>query len=151
RPGESKRDFAIRLAQAVREERDGATERLRQKYATEMAKLKEKLRRAQQTEARESEQATQSGIQAAISVGATVIGAILSRKAISASTLGRATTAARGASRVLKERQDVGRAQETVEAVQQQINDLDARFRQETGLAENADDSALPVEPVTVK
>ncbi len=59
-----------------------------------------------------------AGLQVAISIGATVIGAFLGRKAISATTLGRATTAARGAGRVLKERQDVGRAQETVEALQ---------------------------------
>ena len=48
---------------------------------------------------------------------------------MTASTLGHATTAVRGAGRVLKERQDVGRAQETVEALQQQLADLDEAFK----------------------
>jgi hypothetical protein len=78
---------------------------------------------------RESEQVTQQGLQAAISIGTTLIGAFLGRKAVTASTLGRATTAVRGAGRVLKERQDVGRAKETVEALQQQLADLDEAFK----------------------
>ena len=61
---------------------------------------------------RESEQVTQQGLQTAISIGTTLIGVMLGRKAMTAATLGRATTAARGAGRVLKERQDVGRASE---------------------------------------
>jgi hypothetical protein len=46
-------------------------------------------------------------------------------------TIGRATTAARGAGRVLKERQDVARARETVAAVQQALADLEAELQAE--------------------
>jgi hypothetical protein len=53
---------------------------------------------------RESEQVTQQALQAAISIGTTLIGAFLGRKAVTASTLGHATTAVRGAGRVLEER-----------------------------------------------
>ena len=67
-----------------------------------------------------------------MSIGATLVGALLGRKAISASTLGRATTAARGMSRTMKESADVDRANESVEAVQKQVQDLDDQARQET-------------------
>jgi hypothetical protein len=48
------------------------------------------------------------------------------------STLGRATTAARGVGRSMKEGQDVERAQENVEAISQKLADLEADFQAET-------------------
>ena len=93
---------------------------MRQKYAAKIAALDEKLRRAQQAVDRESEQASAQKIQTAVSFGATVLGALLGRKAISATTLGRATTAARGVGRTMKESQDIARAKESVEAVEAQ-------------------------------
>jgi len=89
---ESERDFRIRLQQAAREQRDEATEKLRQKYASKMATLEEQARRAQQAVEREAEQAKQQKMQTAVSVGATLLSAFVGRKAISYSSLGRATT-----------------------------------------------------------
>ena len=70
-------------------------------------------------------------MQAAISIGASVLGAFLGRKTISSANIGRATTAIRGAGRVLKESQDVNFARENVAALQQQLTDLESRFRAE--------------------
>jgi len=131
RADESEGDFRIRLQDSARQQRDQITEKLRQKYAPRMAGLEEKIRRGEQALTRESEQVSQQGLQTAISIGATLLGAFLGRKAVTASTVGRATTAMRGAGRVLKERKDVGRAQDTVEALQQQLAALDAEFRAE--------------------
>ena len=130
-PGESERDFRVRLQESTRQRRDQASEALRQKYAPKVAALQERRRRAEQAVARESEQVKQQGIQTAISVGATILGAFLGRKSINVSTIGRATTAARSAGRVLKESQDVGRAQESVAAVDAAIAALDAQFKAE--------------------
>jgi hypothetical protein len=132
KPGESERDFRIRLQQAAHEQRDQSVELLRQKYAPKITALQERIRRAEQAVEREAEQAKQSGIQTAISVGATLLGAFMGRKAVSATTVGRATTAARGAGRAIKEAKDVGRARDTVAALQQQLIDLEAQFKTET-------------------
>jgi hypothetical protein len=126
---ESERDFRVRLQESTRQDRDKASDLLRQKYAPRQAALQERRRRAEQAVERESEQAKQQGIQTVISVGATILGAFLGRKTINVSTIGRATTAARGAGRVLKETQDVGRAKETVAAVDEAIAALDAQFQ----------------------
>jgi hypothetical protein len=152
RPDESERDFRIRLAEATREERDRLKEQLRKKYAPKLGGLQERLRRAQQAVEREGEQATQAGVQTAISVGAAILGAVLGRKTVSATTLGRATTAARGAGRVLKERQDTGRARENVETLQQQIADLEAEAEAELARLEQREDPLTsPLETVTIK
>jgi phage host-nuclease inhibitor protein Gam len=143
RPGESERDFRVRVREAARAERDERVEALRKKYAPKRAALEERLRRAQQTEAREREQVSQQGVQAAISLGATILGAVLGRKTVSVGNIGRATTAARGAGRVLKEREDVTRAQETVGAVQQALANLESELQEEVARLEGRSEPAL--------
>lgn len=139
-PGESERDFRVRLQQLARENRDEAVEKLRQKYAPKLAALAERKRRAEQAVERESEQASGQKMQTAISFGATLLSSFFGRKTLSLSTLGRATTAVRGVSRSMKESNDVGRAQETVEAVNQLIADLDAQLKAETEAIQQAGD-----------
>jgi hypothetical protein len=152
KPGESERDFRIRLQQSGREQRDKAAESLRQKYAPKIAALQDRIRRAEQAVARESEQAKHSQIQAAISVGATLLGAFLGRKTISASTIGKATTAVRGAGRAIQAQKDVGFAQENVAALQQQLVDLEAQFERETTeLAASSDPLTEKLETVSLK
>ena len=131
-PGESERDFRIRVQHIARETRDREVETLRKKYAPKVAAAQERVRRAEQTVERESGQAKAQSLQTAISFGTTLLGAVLGRKAVSVSTLGRATTAARGVGRTIKESQDIGRAKETVESARQQFDALNDDLRAET-------------------
>lgn len=151
-PGESERDFRVRLQQRAREQRDEVAEKLRQRYAPKMAALAEKKRRAEQTVEREAEQAKGQKLQTAISFGATLLSSFMGRKAISLSTLGRATTAVRGVSRSMKEGEDVGRAQESVEAINQQMTELDAQFKAETdSLEKSSDPQTEQLETISLK
>ncbi len=151
-PGESERDFRIRLQQVAREQRDAAVEKLRQKYASKFAALEEKKRRAEQTVEREAEQAKGQKMQTAISFGTTILSSFLGRKSLSLTTLGRATTAARGVGRSMKESQDVNRAQETVAAVTEQVAELEAQFKADTEAIERSvDPQTETLETVTVK
>jgi hypothetical protein len=131
-PDESERDFRVRLQQSGREQRDKGAESLRQKYAPKIATLQDRIRRAEQMKERQQAESRSSQMQAAISVGASILGAFLGRKTISATNIGRATTAIRGAGRAIKESQDVGRAEENVEALQQQLGILEAQFKSES-------------------
>jgi hypothetical protein len=146
--GEEERYFRIRLSQQAREQRDAAVEALRKKYAPKQAALAERLRKAKQAVDREKEQARQAGVQAAISVGATILGAFTGRK----SSMGRATTAARGVSRSVSQNQDIGRAEDTVKAVEKQMAELSAAFEAETvQLAERIDPMTEVLQTVTVR
>ncbi len=148
-PGESEGQFRVRLQHAARECRDEAVERLRQQYAPKLTTLQERLRRAQAAQEREAGQATAAKMQTAISFGAMLLGAFMGRKAVSASTIGRATTAARGVGRTMKESEDVKRAGESVGAVLQQIDALEADLRDQTSGLE-ATMAGGPLETVTV-
>jgi hypothetical protein len=115
--GESERDFRIRLQHEGRAARDEAIEAVRRKYAPRQAALAERLRRTEQAVEREQQQASDSKMQTAVSMGATLLGALFGRKAVSVGTLGRATTTARGVGRTMKEASDVKRATETADSV----------------------------------
>ena len=55
----------------------------------------------------------------------------MGRHAVSLSTLGRATTAARGVSRSMKEAEDVANAQQRLQAAQQELQQLQDELEQE--------------------
>ncbi len=151
-PGETERDFRVRLQQIAREKRDEAVEKLRRKYAPKFEQLEERKRRAEQAVEREREQAKGQKLQTAISFGATLLSSFLGRKRASMSTLGRATTAVRGAGRSMKEAEDVDRAEENVAAVNQKLADLDAEFKAETATLERSfDPQTEQLETVSLK
>ena len=152
KPGESERDFRVRLQQSGREARDKQSDSLRQKYAPKIAALQDRIRRAGQMVERQQAESRSSQMQAAISVGASILGAFLGRKTISASNIGRATTAIRGAGRAIKESKDVGQAEENVSALQQQLADLESQFKVETdALAAATDPLSEQLETVSLK
>jgi hypothetical protein len=144
-PGEPERNFRVRLQQAGREQRDQQSEVLRKKYSPKIAALQDRIRRAEQMVERQQAESRSSQIQAAISVGATILGAFLGRKTISAGNIGKATTAIRGAGRAMKESKDVSQAEDNVAALQQQLAALEAEFKSE------ADALAAATDPLTEK
>lgn len=130
-PGETEGDFRARLAQSARELRDAASEKLRAKYAPKLATAQEQLRKALQRVEKEKSQASQQTFQAAVTFGASLLSAFTGKKLASATNIGRAATSARAASRVARERADIGQAEETVEALEAKLAKLEADFKAE--------------------
>lgn len=150
-PGESRADFAARAALAQREFRDAKVDALRKKYAPKLAALEARIARAEVTVQKQKDQARNATFQTAISIGTTILGAFLGRKALSASTISRAGTAARGASRAMREGADVAHAQDSVESLQAERARLDEEFAAESAaLAATLQDPevvTIPVKP----
>ena len=152
RPGEDEATFRLRVGQALREERDAAVAKLRQKFAPKVAALEERIRRADQAVQREEDQARGAGMDTAISLGATVLGAIFGRKKASATSIGRAGSVLRGAGRQRDQQADVDRAQETATALRQTLSDLEAEFAKVTAeLDTRMDPNLEELEPVTIR
>ena len=151
RPGETEGDFRSRLALAIREQRDDRTAQLREKFAPRVAALQAQLQRARERTGRERDQYSQQKMQTAISVGATILGAFFGRKAISAGSIGRATTAARSASRAGRESADVQRAEESEEQLSQRLADLNHEMEAAaTALQGALDPQSLALRPISV-
>jgi hypothetical protein len=139
---EGEGDFRVRLQHASREQRDAAAAKLRAKYAPRIHTLQERLRRAEQAVEREAAQARQAKISSVISIGSTLLGAFLGRKAVTATNISKAGSAMRSVGRASEQTGDVARAGETVEALKQQLADLDAQFQAETVALEAGRDPA---------
>jgi hypothetical protein len=129
---ESQADFRVRLAQAAREQRDLLVEKLRQKYSPKLATLTEQIRKAAARVDKEKSQATQQTLSAALAIGSSILGAMFGRKLASSANITRAASGMRAAGRIARERQDVGQASETVEALQEKLAALEAEFKTET-------------------
>jgi hypothetical protein len=131
KPDESERDFRIRLQSETREARDDAKAKVSARFASRITQLEDRKRRAEQTVQVQREQASGAKMSAAVSTGAAILGALLGRKTISASSIGRVTTAARGMSKIGRESEDVSRAQANADALAQQIDALHAELEAE--------------------
>jgi hypothetical protein len=150
KPGESDRDFQIRLNQAAREARDAEVEKLRARYAPKLQRIAAKVRTSQDSVAREQQQAQQQKLQSAVSIGSTLLGALMGRKALSMSTLGRATTAARGVSRSMKESQDIAAAEERVRDAEAELAALEAELAREIAQIEASASAAVAIETLNI-
>ncbi len=150
-PDEPEGDFRIRIAQGVKEQRDQQVEKLRTKYAPKLATLQEQLRRAQQRVEKEQSQANASTLTAVAQVGASVLGALFGRKLASTTNMNKAVTSVRSATRVMKDREDIGQANETVESVQQRWQELDAQFQKEAAqLLAGASPDTFQLEEISI-
>jgi phage terminase Nu1 subunit (DNA packaging protein) len=131
KPSESEGDFRARLQVLAHEKRDIATGKLRKKYDAKVTTLENRLMRAQQRIATEEAQSKQTKLDAAIAVGAAVLGAFLGRKRVSAATATKVGSAVKRAGRLSKETGDVARARETAQAVGKQLQELNREFENE--------------------
>ncbi len=128
KPGESERDFRVRLQQAAREERDRLAAALKDKYAPKLASLADRKRRAEVAAEQRKGQRSQALLQTAVSVGSGLLSAFMGRKVASASTVSKAATAARQMGRSWQQMQNVDQANESVEQIDQQAKDLQSQF-----------------------
>ncbi len=136
---ETEGDFRVRVREAAREHRDLTAEKLRKRYAPKLARLQEKITAAERRVAKEETQYGQQKMQTAISVGATVLGALFGRKVASVGTVGRASTAMRGAGRAAREKQDIDLARDRLLELQSQLEELEAEFQTEVDALDDAE------------
>ena len=151
KPGESERDFRIRIADGSRSDRDAKVEKLRDQYAAKLVAIEDRIRRAQQAVSREKDQASSQRVQAAMSAGATLLSAFLGRK-VTRTAMGDAARSVRGFDRASKQGRDVDRAEDSLEALQARRAQLEAELAADVAALEaKLDPVAEPLTTVTVR
>ncbi|MCU0978959.1 MAG: ATP-binding protein [Pirellulaceae bacterium] len=131
RADESEADFRIRLQTAAREHRDLETEKLKKRYEPKLASLADQKRRAEERVAREKSQYRQQQTNTFISFGASLLGALIGRKLTSSTNVTRAASAMKGVGKSLEQRDDIGRAEDSVEGVEEKLAKLEGEFQEE--------------------
>ena len=151
-PGEDDAAFERRLRELAREARDAALARLEKSYAPKLARIQQRIERAQEKVARETDQYEHQKRQSVISVGATMLGALFGRKKLSVSTVGRATTAVRGMARADREKADIARAERALEEQRERLAELESEFEAELDeLRAAAHEGAFDLDELEIK
>ncbi len=149
---ETEAAFRARLAHGLREVRDAAVEKIKGKYAAKLQTLGDQIRRAEEKVEREKAEASQSAFGTMLSAGTAVFGALLGRKMASQANLSKAATAARSASKAMRDRGQISQAAESVEVLVERKNNLIAELEAEIQKIEEASKAdALVLETVELK
>ncbi|HNP63134.1 MAG TPA: DUF87 domain-containing protein [Woeseiaceae bacterium] len=139
--GETEGDFRARLQDAASEKRDLEIAKLRKRYGSKVATLEGRLMRAEQTVAVQKEQSTKKKLDTAISFGTAILGAVLGRKRITATSASKMGTAIKTAGSARKEAADVERAKATAEKVRSDIAALNEKLEDEIAALDTAFDA----------
>ena len=150
--GETEGDFRARLQLAASAKRDESIAKIRKRYATKTTTLENRLMRAEQTVAVQTEQSTKKKLDTAISFGTAILGAVLGRKKLSSSTASKMGTAIKSAGSARKEAADVERARQTVAKVKADLEALNAELEEEVEALDTAFDAqAEPLDEIIVR
>ncbi|MDO5733594.1 MAG: hypothetical protein Q4P08_00395 [Eubacteriales bacterium] len=137
--GETAREFAQRLQQELRDERERALDEFEAKFRTRLKTLERRKLTAEQRVEREEEQARDAKNQTWISLGNAIFSTVFGQKKISSGNIGKMATASRSASRAKKQKSDISRAEEQLAKVLEEeelirgeiedgLNELGQRF-----------------------
>lgn len=125
-------DFKVRLEQHASELRDDKVEKLRKKFAKKFQTLRSQIRRAEDKIEVEEAQYKQSRMSSVLSVGTTIMGALLGRRSTR-----NATSSISKFGRSSKEKSDIARAQDGLEELQIKFEDLENQFNEEVAEIED--------------
>ena len=147
--GESQNGFRARIAVQLREERDRQVDALRAKYAPKVAALEDRVRRADAFKQKQQEQSTGAKINTVLQVGSAILGAFLGGRKVTPTKI---VTASRAATHAYTESQDVDRADQNVEVLQQQLKDLNDQLAGEIQTLQAAHDPAAEqIDTLTIR
>ncbi len=124
-PGETRRDFLIRLNQAARERRDADVDKLQEKYRTQIDRIEDKLRKEERELAEDEMEHQNRRNSELIGIGETVLGLFLGRKS------------SKGLSGALNRRRMTAKAKADIDESHEEIADLKDDIRALESALEN--------------
>jgi hypothetical protein len=130
-PGEDERDFRIRLQHLAHEKRDQAMDAMRKKYASRITTLEGRLLRARQAVERQTATASQRKLDATVSAGSAILGALFGSKKVTATSVSKVGTALRSANRARQSGAGISQAEETLQSLEEQYQALQAELERE--------------------
>lgn len=148
-PDESAAEFTIRVREVARDARDEAVEKLRDKVATKVKRLEDRIDRAEDRVRREEAEYEQVRNQSLITIGGSLLGAVLGRKALSRTNVSKASIAMRGMGRASKQKDDIGRAEDALGSLEADLRVLEDELKSDLVLLrEEWDPAGLEFEEV---
>ncbi|MCT7536198.1 ATP-binding protein [Aliarcobacter butzleri] len=149
---ESLNDFKIRLQDRLNEKIDLEVEKLKVKFIKENDSIETKLSKLYEKLQKEELQATSTTTDTIISIGTSLLGAFFGNSVINKTNIGKVATSAKGASKILKERNDVKQVENEILELQQQKEALKTLLENEIEKINLANQSSnFPIEEIFIK
>ncbi|WP_152058094.1 ATP-binding protein [Aliarcobacter butzleri] len=149
---ESLNDFKIRLQDRLNEKIDLEVEKLKIKFVKENDSIEIKLSKLYEKLQKEELQATSTTTDTIISIGTSLLGAFFGNSVINKTNIGKVATSAKGASKILKERNDVKQVENEILELQQQKEALKTLLENEIEKINLANQSSnFPIEEIFIK
>jgi DNA repair exonuclease SbcCD ATPase subunit len=125
-PAESEREFVMRLKQAAREQRDEEIDDLTKRYEKKLRMLADRVRRAELDLEKKQDEASARKREVFVTIGESVLGVLLGRRSsrIASSTMRRYRMSS-SATAVVED------AEEKLEALQREVEELEAELREQ--------------------
>ena len=125
--------------------------KLREKYQAKLRTLGERVRKAEQARGKQEDQVKEKQTEAAVTIGASVLGALLGTKVVSAANAQRAARAVRGVKKASAKKADVERAEADLAAAQAALAEVEAEVQAKLQtLASAFDPATVALERATV-
>ena len=129
KPGESERDFKMRLTQMAREKRDEEVDALTRKFDKRFQSLENRLRKAEATLTKKQAKAGAYKQEIAVSVGESVLGMFMGRRSTRA-----ASTALSKYRQSKMSSMEAEQAEENVEALREETKQLEQELKEQTAV-----------------
>lgn len=149
--GESEKDFRIRVAHEMREQRDERVAKLRETYAAKMDGIKLKLERSQEKVAQNQRKSWGRIFQTILSFGMAILGLFFGKK-ITQKTISQTGSSLRRAGQITKDSQETSQQEASVLSYQQQIQEIERQMNGEiAALASHLDAENLVIETIRIR
>jgi len=137
-PEESEREFRMRLQQMAREDRDAEVDKIEKRYQTRLRKLQDRRSRAEAALVKKRAEADARQRETLVSVGESVVGMFVGRRSMRV-----ASTALSKQRQASSAKMDVAKAEDAVEAAQQETKVLEQELQEEVAATRGRWDEAL--------
>ncbi len=152
RPDEELADFRVRVADLLRDKKDEAVERLKEKYETRKDRLEKQIQRALEKVEKEKVDVKSRTTDTILQFGSAVLGAFFGRRKVSAGSISKVATGMKSAGRIAREKGDVRRAEEQLQRLEEEMEELLTGLQDEIDLlAETFEPDNYPEEVFAIK
>ena len=149
---ETLNDFKIRLQDRLNEKTDDELEKLQLKFKKDNDLIENKLSKLLEKLEKEQTQATSTTTDTIIAIGTSLLGAFFGNSLLNKTNIGKVATTARGASKILKERNDVKYVEEEISQLKKQSFDLQQILENEIEKINNTNASSnYEIEEIFIK
>lgn len=147
---ESEEDFRARLTLLLKEQEEAQAQKVREAYDKKITALKEKIRKAEEKKTSKEQQSLYQKFVAFLTFLTTLVGALFGRK-LTKTTINQAGSTLKRMGRMGKDSQEVTNAEETLDVLQQQLQEMNRQLEDELAKLKVGDGRAITLDEVLIR